>query len=201
MLIKRVHFVRMTAEVFMRNWIFALFILAISSSITFGQAQTKPQAGEKVPQTKSTKVKPDADAKSKKKTDATDEFNTLLTEYYKAWNTLNVSNPAKYYSQQPGLIFYDIAPLQYKGWKEYQAGVSKLFQGFTSFQLIPNKDINVTRRGKVAWTTMTLHVSGKQKDGKPMELEARHTAIWEKTKSKWVIVHEHISAPLPSAGQ
>jgi ketosteroid isomerase-like protein len=190
----------MTAEVFMKNWIFAICILVISSSIPFAQTQTKPQAGEKSPQTRSTKVKPDADAKSKKKpAAATDEFSTLITEFYKAWNTLNVANPAKYYSQEPGLIFYDIAPLQYKGWKEYQAGVGQLFQGMSSFQLIPNKDLKVTRRGKLAWTTMTLHISAKQKDGKPMELDARHTAIWEKVKGKWSIVHEHVSVPLPDA--
>ncbi|MGH9856203.1 MAG: YybH family protein [Acidobacteriota bacterium] len=148
---------------------------------------------------KTAKVKPDADAKPKKKPASTDEFNTLMAEYYKAWNTLNVSNPAKYYSQEPGLIFYDIAPLQYKGWKQYQTGVAELFQGFASFRLIPNNDLTVTRKGKMAWTTQTLHLSGKQKDGKAMELDARHTAIWEKVKGKWLIVHEHISVPLPDA--
>ena len=33
-------------------------------------------------------------------------------------------------------------------------------------------------------------------DGKAMELDIRHTAIWEKRGGKWLIVHEHVSAPL-----
>ena len=183
----------------MKNWILVLCTLTLSSTLTFAQVQTKPKAGEKAPQTQSGKVKPDADARPKKKQAATDEFNTLIAEYYKAWNTLNASNPAKYYSQDPKLIFYDITPLQYKGWKEYQGGVVKLFQDFVTFRLVPNNDLTVTRRAKVAWTTMTLHISGKQKDGTEMERDARHTAIWEKSKGKWLIVHEHISVPLPAA--
>jgi ketosteroid isomerase-like protein len=34
------------------------------------------------------------------------------------------------------------------------------------------------------------------KDGKAMDLDVRHTAIWEKRGGKWLIVHEHVSAPL-----
>jgi ketosteroid isomerase-like protein len=30
-----------------------------------------------------------------------------------------------------------------------------------------------------------------------MEVDGRHTAIWEKRGAKWLIVHEHVSAPLP----
>jgi ketosteroid isomerase-like protein len=30
-----------------------------------------------------------------------------------------------------------------------------------------------------------------------MELDARHTAIWERRGGKWLVVHEHISVPLP----
>jgi ketosteroid isomerase-like protein len=188
----------MTAEVFMKNLILPICIFMICSTMSLAQPETKPQSPDKATQTKSTKVKQDSDAKPKKKP-AADDFTALMAEYYKAWNTLNVSNPAKFYSQEPDLIFYDIAPLQYKGWKEYQSGVAALFQGFATFRLIPNNDLKVTRKARVAWTTRTLHVSGKRKDGTPMELDARHTAIWEKAKGKWLIVHEHISAPLPDA--
>jgi hypothetical protein len=43
------------------------------------------------------------------------EFTTIIAEYYKAWNTLDLQKPAKYYDKDPNLVFYDIAPLQYKG--------------------------------------------------------------------------------------
>jgi hypothetical protein len=33
-------------------------------------------------------------------------------------------------------------------------------------------------------------------DAPALDLECRHTAIWEKRGAKWLIVHEHVSAPL-----
>ncbi|MBE9046581.1 nuclear transport factor 2 family protein [Pleurocapsales cyanobacterium LEGE 10410] len=33
-------------------------------------------------------------------------------------------------------------------------------------------------------------------DGTPIETDGRQTDIWEKQNSEWLIVHEHISAPV-----
>jgi ketosteroid isomerase-like protein len=30
-----------------------------------------------------------------------------------------------------------------------------------------------------------------------MQLDGRHTVIWEKHAGHWIILHEHVSAPLP----
>ena len=172
----------------MKIWILFVCILFTIPTVAFSETNQQTQTAEK-----QKIAKP---AKEKVKTN-TDEFTTLVADYYKAWNTLDLQNPAKYYAKEPGLIFFDIAPLQYKGWNEYQAGVKKLLDGFTSFKLIPNDDLVVTRKGKVAWMTLTFRISGKQKTGPAMELDCRHTAIWEKRKGNWLIVHEHVSAPLP----
>ena len=154
--------------------LFALILLASLSA----SAQTKKTAG----------AKSTADA----------EFKTLIDRYYAAWNTLNTDTPAPFYAKDADLIFYDIAPMQYHGWAEYHDGVPKyFFELISSGKLTPNNDLKVTRRGTVAWTTLTFHLSGKLKAGGDMEIDARHTAIWEKRGDKWLIVHEHISAPLP----
>jgi uncharacterized protein (TIGR02246 family) len=127
------------------------------------------------------------------------EFKALIEGYYAAWSTLNLDNAAKYYAKDADLIFYDIAPLKYKDWAEYRAGVQKAFIDVISGgKLTPNmNDLRVTRRGNIAWTTLTFHLSATPKAGGSMELDARHTAIWEKRDGKWLIVHEHISVPLP----
>jgi len=171
----------------MKILILTSLIVLMISSFTFAQA-TKTQTAPK--------EKTTAEESEKGKA-STDEFITRMDEYYKAWNTLNLDAPSKYYAKDPDLVFYDIAPLQYKGWKEYQSGVRKLLEGYSTFKLIPNKDLQVTRRGKIVWTTLTFRISGKQKNGTAMELDCRHTAIWEKRKANWLIVHEHVSAPLP----
>jgi ketosteroid isomerase-like protein len=46
--------------------------------------------------------------------------------------------------------------------------------------------------------TLTFHLEFILKTGENLELDCRHTAIWMKRRNKWLIVHEHISAPLPA---
>ena len=127
------------------------------------------------------------------------EFRAMVAQYYTAWSTLNPDNAAKYYAKDADLVFYDIAPLKYNNWTEYKAGVIKAFtETMSSGKLTPNDDLRVTQRGTVVWTTVTFHLSAKPKVvGPAMEVDCRHTAIWEKRGGKWLIVHEHVSAPLP----
>ena len=126
------------------------------------------------------------------------EFKSLIDRYYAAWSSMNLDNAAQFYAKDADLIFFDIAPLQYKGWEEYKEGVKKnFFATITSGKLTPNNDLKVIRQGDMACTIVTFHLSATPKAGGSMELDARHTAIWEKRGGKWLIVHEHVSTPLP----
>lgn len=126
------------------------------------------------------------------------EFRSMVAQYYTAWSTLDPDMAAKYYAKDADLVFFDIAPLKYNAWSEYRAGVIKAFtEVMSSGKLTPNDDLKVNQRGNVVWTTVTFHLSAKPKTGEAMEVECRHTAIWEKRGNKWLIVHEHVSAPLP----
>jgi len=125
------------------------------------------------------------------------EFKALIDKYYAAWSSMNTDNAAPLYAKDADLTFYDIAPLKYKGWDEYVVGVKKnFFDMSASAKLTPNDDLKVTRRGNVAWTSVTFHLVAKMKDGTTLDLQGRHTAIWEKRGGKWLIVHEHVSSPL-----
>ena len=140
---------------------------------------------------------PPARAASKASSASDAEFKELIRQYYVSWSSANTDKPAPLYAKDPDLVFYDVAPLKYTGWEEYKQGVQKnLFDNLVSGSLTPKDDLKVNRRGNIAWTTVTGHFSAKMKDGKSMELETRHTAIWEKRGGKWLIVHEHFSAPL-----
>ena len=125
------------------------------------------------------------------------EFKELIDRYASTWNSLNPDNAAVLYAKDPDLVFFDLAPLKYAGWNEYEKGTREMFAGFESLKLTPNDDLRVNRQGKFAWTTVTMHAAVKMKDGGPMEMDARQTLIWEKRDGKWVVVHEHFSAPLP----
>lgn len=136
-------------------------------------------------------------AESKKSGDA-GEFKELIRQYYEAWSSGNTDNPAKLYAKDSNLVFYDIAPLKYNGWEDYKQGVQKnLLDNMTSAALTAKDDLALTRKGNIAWTTVTGHISAKMKDGKTLEADIRHTAIWEKRGGKWLIVHEHMSVPMP----
>ncbi|MFL6216878.1 MAG: YybH family protein [Blastocatellia bacterium] len=129
------------------------------------------------------------------------EFKKLIVDYYAAWSQLSADTPAKYYAKDADLIFYDIAPMKYNSWKEYHDGVQKyFFDGADTAKLTPNlDDLKVTRRGNVAWTTLTFRLTSTPKGGgQATTLNARHTAIWERRGNQWLIVHEHISVPLPT---
>ena len=127
----------------------------------------------------------------------TAEFKTLIQHYWEAWSTLNPDNAAPMYAKEADAVFFDITPLKYNGWEEYKVGVKQIFASAASASFVPNDDLKVTRRGNIAWTSNTFRGAIHQKDGKTMELTGRHTAVWEKRGAHWIIVHEHVSAPLP----
>src|SRR5439155_13188159 len=123
----------------------------------------------------------------------------LVESYYAAWNTLDADNPASFYAKDAKLVFFDLTPLIYNGWAEYKEGVQKaFFDQQSSGKLTPNDDLKITRRGDVAWMTLTFHLSFALKTRTAMEIDCRHTAIWEKLRGKWLIVDEHVSAPIPT---
>jgi ketosteroid isomerase-like protein len=126
----------------------------------------------------------------------TAEFKTLIQRYWEAWSTLNPDNAAPMYAKEADAVYFDIAPLKYNGWEEYKVGVKQTFASAASASFVPNDDLKVTRRGNIAWTSNTFRGVIHQKDGKTMELTGRHTAVWEKRGAHWIIVHEHVSAPL-----
>jgi ketosteroid isomerase-like protein len=130
---------------------------------------------------------------------ATDEatFRKLIDDYCAAWSTADADAPAKFYAKDDGLVFYDLAPFAYHSWKEYHDGVQKvLFANMASGKLTAGKDLRVKRHGTIAWTTVSMHFSEKTKDSKTAEIDVRYTGIWEKRGTTWLLVHEHLSAPI-----
>lgn len=124
-------------------------------------------------------------------------FRKLIDAYCAAWSSGNAENAARFYAKDDGLVFYDVAPFAYHGWKEYRAGVQKeFFDNMASGTLTAGKDLKVRRHGTVAWTTVSMHFSEKTKDGKSLETDIRYTGIWERRPTSWLLVHEHLSAPL-----
>lgn len=136
-------------------------------------------------------------ARAQQKASDDTTFRKLIDGYCAAWSTGNADNAAKFYAKDAGLVFYDVAPFSYLGWKEYDAGVRKnILDNIETASLTAGKELKVTRHGNIAWTTVPMHFTAKMKDGKNIDTAVRYTGIWEKHGKSWLLVHEHLSVPM-----
>ena len=137
-------------------------------------------------------------AKEKAGSESASGFRALMRSTLDAWETLDPANPAPFYAKDADAAFYDIAPLKYASWAEYAEGVKKVVAGFASLKFTLADDLRTHQHGNLAWGTATWHADVVNKDGSKEGLDGRWTVVWEKRGKDWLIVHEHVSAPLPA---
>ncbi len=125
-------------------------------------------------------------------------FQPLMQKTLAAWETLDPANAAPFYAKEADRVFYDITPLKYTSWAEYAEGVKKVLEGFSSAKFTLGNDVRAHQRGSFAWATATFRLDAIMKDGSSQALDGRWTVLWEKRGKDWLIVHEHVSAPLPA---
>jgi ketosteroid isomerase-like protein len=119
-----------------------------------------------------------------------------LQKILDAWSALDSSKMAPYYAQGK-LNFFDIAPLKYNDWAEYQKGSDELLKGYKSVKLTLNDDAQIHPEGNLAWATATVKEDALTSAGKHEMATLRWTLIFQNESGKWLIVHEHMSEPLP----
>ena len=117
-----------------------------------------------------------------------------LQKIWDAWSTLDPANPAPFYASGPH-VFFDIAPLKYDSWDEYQKGVVAVLAPFKTAKLTVNDDAQIHTAGPIVWATATVKEDATMKTGKREMGNFRWTVVFEKQNGKWLIVHEHISVP------
>jgi ketosteroid isomerase-like protein len=118
-----------------------------------------------------------------------------LQKIYDGWSTLDPANVAKYYASGPH-TFFDIAPLKYNSWEEYEKGVKAVLSGYKSAKCTVNDDAAFHRSGDLVWATATIAFEMTTQAGKVEMGNFRWTGVFENQEGKWLIVHEHVSEPL-----
>jgi len=118
-----------------------------------------------------------------------------LQQIWDGWATLDPANTAKFYATGPH-TFFDIAPLKYNSWDEYEKGVKGVLAGYKSAKFTVNDDAAVHPEGDLVWATATVKDEMINKSGKVEMGNFRWTVVFENQEGKWLIVHEHVSAPL-----
>jgi ketosteroid isomerase-like protein len=118
-----------------------------------------------------------------------------MQQIWDGWSTLDPANVAQYYAQGPH-VFFDIAPMKYGSWNEYEKGVKEVLANYQSGACKVNDDAQVHAAGTLVWGTATVMCDLMQKSGKHDMSNFRWTVIWEKQNGKWLTVHEHVSEPM-----
>ena len=149
---------------------FCLLALALSLS-----AQTKKSAAKKMP------AGPVPDL-------------ALMQKIWASWSTLDPANVAQYYATGPH-VFFDIAPLKYNSWEEYEKGAKGVLAGYKSAKFTVDGP-EIHPHADVVWGTATIKEEMTTKAGKVEMGNFRWTVIWGNEDGKWLIIHEHVSSPL-----
>src|SRR5439155_9866756 len=102
---------------------------------------------------------------------------------------------AQYYAKGEH-TFFDIAPLKYSSWDEYEAGVKKVLADNQAGKFTVNDDAELHPAGDYVWGSATVKSDMTQKSGKREMGTFRWTYVFHKEDGKWLLVHEHVSAPL-----
>lgn len=118
-----------------------------------------------------------------------------LQTIWDGWSTLDPTNVEKFYATGPH-TFFDIAPLKYNSWDEYEKGVKAELAGYKIAKFTLNDDVTVHPYGDLAWVTATVAYQMTTKSGKVEMGNFRWTSVFEDQNGKWIMVHEHVSAPL-----
>ncbi len=151
-------------------------VLCLFALVLCGSAQTKKSAMKK----SSAGAAPDK---------------AYLQKIWDGWATLDPSNTAKFYATGTH-TFFDIAPLKYSSWDEYEKGVRGVLSGYKSAKFTVNDDAAIHPNGDLVWATATVKDEMTNKAGKVEMGNFRWTVVFENEDGKWLIVHEHVSAPL-----
>ncbi len=102
----------------------------------------------------------------------------------------------KFYAPGETLLVFDVVPpLQYVGADAYRKDWQDFFGGYKTVK-VEVEQLGVVSNGKLAFTHSIQRVTGTDLHGKPVDVTLRVTDGLKKIKGKWLIVHEHVSAPI-----
>ena len=125
------------------------------------------------------------------------EIRALLNDALSAFKAKDLDKMMSFYDHSASLVAYDVVPpVQYTGWDSYKKDFGDFFALFDGPISDEVSDMAIAAEGNMAYSRMIEHVTGKQKNGQPMDMLVRVTDVYRKNKGKWLIIHEHVSVPV-----
>jgi len=125
------------------------------------------------------------------------EIRALLNDALSAFKAKDLDKMMSFYDHSASLVAYDVVPpVQYTGWDSYKKDFGDFFALFDGPISDEASDMAIVAEGNLGYSRMIEHVTGKQKNGQPMDMLVRVTDVYRKNKGKWLIIHEHVSVPV-----
>ena len=118
-----------------------------------------------------------------------------LQSIWDGWASNDVDKQGQFYAQGPDHLFFDVAPLKYTSWAEYKAGVAPSLKDSPKVTFTLSDDIQIHPVGDITWVDGTLKMEGVSPQAQKEVLNLRWTAVFKEQNGRWLIEHEHISAP------
>ncbi len=124
------------------------------------------------------------------------QIRKLYEPWAAAFDAKDTEAIMKFYAPGEALLVFDvIPPLQYVGADAYRKDWRDFFGGYKTVK-VEVEQLGVVSDGRLAFTHSIQRVTGTDLHGKPIDVTLRVTDCLKKIKGKWLIVHEHVSAPI-----
>ncbi|HSB09535.1 MAG TPA: SgcJ/EcaC family oxidoreductase [Blastocatellia bacterium] len=125
------------------------------------------------------------------------EIRQLLDRWGKAFRAKDLEGVMSVYAPGNATVAYDIVPpLQCVGRDAYRRNYEEFFAQYDGPLDYEIRDLRIVAANDVAFIYCVERMSGTLKNGQKSDLWIRATSGLRKINGKWLIVHDHISAPV-----
>jgi ketosteroid isomerase-like protein len=127
------------------------------------------------------------------------EIKALEDNYVKALAARDLDALMAVYENSPTLVVFDvIPPRQYVGWDAYKKDWQDVLAECTGPMKAELTEMTIVAEGNIGYGHEIQHLSCPTK-GAPLDMTLRATDGYTKKDGKWLIAHEHLSAPIDLA--
>lgn len=124
----------------------------------------------------------------------------LEDRFAAALNAGDIDGIMKNYVPGKTLVVFDVVPRkQYQGADAYRQDWVDFFSHFKGTPKIAITDLHITVDGNLGFSHSFQHITGTDKQGRPIDRWVRVTDGYRKIDGNWLIALEHVSVPVDLA--
>lgn len=132
------------------------------------------------------------------RTDEKAEIRALLDDWTQAVRAKDIDAIMTRYA--PEIVAFDaIARLQFKGAQAYREHWQACLEMCPGAMIFEIHELSVAAGDDIAFSHFLVRCGGTGEDGKEESGWTRATVCWQRTNGRWMVVHEHFSAPFEMA--